>query len=309
VDHSGNVVSSRLRIQFDIWKFPVGDNPLENVAGAVQVTHQTGTVQTPTPSPDDRSIAFLSDSGGHGNIWVLDQPPGQSRQITFEQDPHIGLGVPVWSPDGAHIAYVSRSRTGWNVDQWIINPDGTGAHRVSTGGGWATWSADSRWLYFAEPTPEGRFFIKKVTADGATMVKVRDEGEGPAISADGTLYYSLEQANLNGSSDLQVFRANPEDASPTPLVRIPGSRLPPWLMVHPVLSPDAKWLAMTLADGSVTNIWAQPTSGGPMRRLTDFGRQATFITRRVSWSPDGKAVYAAVGKGEADIVLLNNLLK
>ncbi len=34
---------------------------------------------------------------------------------------------------------------------------------------------------------------------------------------------------------------------------------------------------------------------------------ATFITRRVSWSSDGHSIYAAVGKGEADIVLLSNV--
>jgi len=45
----------------------------------------------------------------------------------------------------------------------------------------------------------------------------------------------------------------------------------------------------------------------PMRRITDFGHQATFVTRRVSWSSDGHSIYAAVGKGEADIVLLSNL--
>jgi Tol biopolymer transport system component len=77
--------------------------------------------------------------------------------------------------------------------------------------------------------------------------------------------------------------------------------------MQPVISPDGKWLAVLLTDGPTTNIWAQPTSGSPMRRITDFGRQAVFITRRVSWSTDGHSVYAAVGKGEADIVLLTNL--
>jgi tricorn protease-like protein len=77
--------------------------------------------------------------------------------------------------------------------------------------------------------------------------------------------------------------------------------------MQPVLSPDGKWLAMMLNDGQTTDLWAQPTSGGPMRRITDFGNQATFITRRVSWSSDGGSIYSAVGKGEADIVLLSNL--
>jgi len=53
--------------------------------------------------------------------------------------------------------------------------------------------------------------------------------------------------------------------------------------------------------------------GGTLRerrcvRLTDFGRRPTFITRRLSWSSDGRFVFAAVGEGDADVVLLDGLL-
>jgi Tol biopolymer transport system component len=92
------------------------------------------------------------------------------------------------------------------------------------------------------------------------------------------------------------------------VVHIPGSRVPPWLMMQPVLSPDGKWLALLLTDGGSTNVWALPTAGGEMRRITDFGHQSTLIARRVSWSSDGHWIYAAVGKGEADIVLLSKLV-
>ena len=59
--------------------------------------------------------------------------------------------------------------------------------------------------------------------------------------------------------------------------------------------------------GATTNMWTVATDNGSLRPVTDFGHQATFIARRVSWSPDGKSIYAAVGKGEADIVLLTHL--
>jgi eukaryotic-like serine/threonine-protein kinase len=308
VDSKGNVVASRWRAQFDIWKFPTTDNAQENVVRGTQITHQTGVVQTPSVGASDQEIAYLSDSGGHGNIWILDMQAGRSRQITFEQDSRVGLGVPVWSPDGARIAYVSRSRTGWNVDLWVVSPDGRNAHKVSAGGGWASWSPDSRWLYFSEPNSAGEFSLKKLSSEGGNAVEIR-EGERPAVSADGTLYFTRESANVNGTSDLELFKARPETASSTLLTRISGPRLPPWMMIQPVLSPDGKWLAMTLADGSTTNIWAQPTAGGPMRRITDFGHQPTLITRRVSWSVDGNSIYAAVGKGEADIVQLSNLIQ
>jgi hypothetical protein len=44
------------------------------------------------------------------------------------------------------------------------------------------------------------------------------------------------------------------------------------------------------------------------RPITDFGDRRTFIARRVSWSSDGQSLLAAVGEGDADIVLLEGLL-
>jgi Tol biopolymer transport system component len=106
---------------------------------------------------------------------------------------------------------------------------------------------------------------------------------------------------------MEILVADPDTGPAKKLARISGSRLSSWLLMQPVLSPDGNSLAALLTDGPTTDIWVQPTTRGPLRRITDFGRQATFITRRVSWSSDGHSIYAAVGQGEADIVLLSNL--
>jgi serine/threonine protein kinase/Tol biopolymer transport system component len=307
LDSNGNLVATRVRTQFDVWKYPVEGKPEDNVRRGVQITHQTGAVQTPSVSPRDRELVYLSDSGGHGNLWVVNLESGETRQITFEQDPRLGLGVPVWSPDGKYIAYVTRSRTGWNMDQWLIKPDGTGARKVSELGGWAAWSSDSHWLYFAEPSRDGGYQILKRETEGNENVVVRNEGEKEAIGPDGTLYFARQLASVNGASDMEILRANPETGPAQLMVRIPGSRLPPWLMMQPVISPDGKFLALPLVDSGTTNLWALPTTGGEMHRITDFGHEPTLIARRVSWSSDGHSIYAAVGRGEADIVLLSKL--
>jgi Tol biopolymer transport system component len=74
-----------------------------------------------------------------------------------------------------------------------------------------------------------------------------------------------------------------------------------------VLSPDGRWLALPLTDGFATNVWALATSDGSLRQLTDFGKRPTYIARRVSWAADGKGIYAALGEGDADVVLLRGL--
>ena len=299
-------VASRQRMQFDIWKYPVGGSPQENVEQAVRITHQTGAVQTPSVSPDDRELVYLSDSGGHGNIWILQLETGQARQLTFEQDPDIDLGVPAWSPDGQHIAFVKRGKSGWNVDQWVINSDGSNSHKVSENGGWACWSADGNWIYVAPPVENG-FKIVKVRPDGSDVRPVQMNGRGPAVAADGTLYYVLSLASVNGNSDMEVRAAKPENGASRVLARLPGSRLSSSLLMQPVLSPNGKSLAIFLVDGPTTNVWTLATDDGSLRPVTDFGHQATFIARRVSWSSNGQSIYAAVSKGESDIVLLTNL--
>jgi Tol biopolymer transport system component len=178
-------------------------------------------------------------------------------------------------------------------------------------GGWAVWSSDSRWLYYNENT-QGTSAIgalKKIRPEGGESVLVRDDkGNRPAISPDGsTLYYVVERPAVSGGSDYEIRIASPENGQSRVLVLIPARRIPLWQFVHPVISPDGKSLALTLTDGHTTNIWALPTAGGPMRQLTDFGRRVTYIARRVSWSVDGSAIFAAVGDGDADVVLLRGL--
>ena len=151
--------------------------------------------------------------------------------------------------------------------------------------------------------------LKKIRPEEGTSVTVRDDkGNRSAISPDGsTLYFVVERPAVSGGTDYEVHVASPENGPSRILAQIPAQRIPVWQLIHPVISPDGKWLALPLTDGFATNLWALPTSGGPLRQLTDFGQRPTYIARRVSWSADGKAIFAAVGEGDADVVLLRGL--
>ena len=53
--------------------------------------------QAPSLNPTGTELVYLSDSGGHGNLWIVGTDGSGLRQLTFERDPNlvVGLGTPV----------------------------------------------------------------------------------------------------------------------------------------------------------------------------------------------------------------------
>lgn len=318
LEHNGRMVVSRRHMVFNIWKFPVAGAPSDNVKDAVRITHQTGQVQTPALNPDDTQMVYLSDNGGHGNLWVMDLKTGETRQITYEKKPGTIVGVPIWSPDGKLITFATNqpqhSDPGRRIGYWTLHPDGSDLRLLVSQGAWATWSGDSKWLYYSESSPvqaTGSSRLMKIPVESGEAVLVRsDNARGPAVAHNGSsLYYVVPLQNLNGSQDYELRVARPENGPSTLLARIAGERVPIWQGLHPTISWDDKWLALPLDDSGGTNLWIASTSDGKLRRITDFGQKRIFIARRVSWSSDGKWIFAAVGEGDADIVLMDGLLR
>jgi Tol biopolymer transport system component len=313
ISKSGTLVVGRMKLQTDIWRIPADGPPAENVRRAVHVTRQTGQVLTPTAGPGDREVAFLSDSGGHANLWIVNTETGALRQITHERDPNTSMGVPVWSPDGRTIAFVSsRGNQGLTFGVWVVDSDGSNLRNVANPGLGPAWSPDGRWVYYATRGGSAAtdVVLKKVPVDGGTAVTVTNQRLRNVIGSDGlTLYYLFERPLIDGTPEFEIRAATPEDAPFRVLARIPASRVPIWQIVNPALSPDGRWLAQALTDGLTTNIWALSTTTGEWRQVTDFGERTTFIARRVSWSSDGRSILAAVGEGDSDIVLLEGLTK
>ena len=307
VHASGKLLASRIRIQSDIWKFPFGGSPVENTRAGVRITRQTGQAQTPSASPDGRELVYLSDTGGHGNLWVSKTDGSGVRQITFERDPAAVLGVPIWSPAGDRIVFIF-SRRG-STGEWLVNPDGSGLRQLVPQGSGAGWSDDGQWLYYGV-LRQNDYCAEKVPADGGPPVRVQCGNHvAPAMISGNasTLYFMDTLRGLNGA--WEILRAQPENGPYKVMGRIAASRIPVDVNLwQVVLSPDSKWFAAPLVDRGTTNLWAMPADGGPMRLVTDFGQRSIVIARRVSWSPDGKYIYAAVADTDADIVLLDGLL-
>ena len=254
-------------------------------------------------------MAFLSDRGGHSNIWVTNAESGELRQITHEQEPDVTVGVPVWSPQGDSIAFVSsRGNASTTLGIWLVNRDGSNLRSLVNPGVGPTWSPDGQWVYYGQAIVN-RNTLSKIPVAGGSSATVRTDVTQNVIGTDGkTLYFRVTRSLVDGLPEFEIRAATPEDGPSRAIARISHTRVPVWQFFNPTLSPDGKWIAQALTDGFTTNIWALATATGEWRQLTDFGDRATFIVRRVSWSSDGRFVLAAVAEGDADVVLLDGLL-
>ena len=321
----GSVVVSRVRTRSDIWKFSVSGSPAENTRNATRITRQTGHVQTPSVSPDGTRIVYISDNGGHANLWVATVGTSNPRQITFETDPMISVGVPVWSPRGDQIAFVINNRGQGGL--WAVRPDGTALRYIVRG--WAPgWSRDGRWLYYWRLGETSRR-IEKISIEGGETRVVREDRSDILIPAvgDKTLYFvrpvpqNLSRVDLGDEGPrlglwwagavTEFCRATPEDGTAEVIACVSGDRVPGapgQFVAHVALSPDGKWLATSLIDGATTNLWVLSTAGGELKPVTDFGDRQTLICRSVSWSADSQYLYAAVAESQTDIVLVKGLI-
>ena len=137
-------------------------------------------------------------------------------------------------------------------------------------------------------TRDGRLwavpFDPKTRATSGTAIQVADRIPativGPvdfAVSATGTLVYSMEDASTRRELTW-VSRT--------------GARLPfdsTWKgeFSNPTLSADGSRVAVSIREGSESNIWIRPVAGGLPTKLTTQQRQNSV---EPAWSPDGRWV-------------------
>ena len=84
----------------------------------------------PAISPDGKSIAFMSQSEGNWDVYIMELNGTGRRQLTT--DP-ASDGLPTWAPDGKTIAFVSERGGEWAI--WAMKPDGSNQRQLFELGG------------------------------------------------------------------------------------------------------------------------------------------------------------------------------
>ena len=68
-------------------------------------------------------------------------------------------------------------------------------------------------------------------------------------------------------------------------------------------APDGQGVDYVITRESVSNLWRQPVTGGPLKQITNFksGRIFTF-----AWSRDGKQLLTVRGDISSDVILIRD---
>jgi Tol biopolymer transport system component len=155
-------------------------------------------------SPNGERIAFEgwddSDPSRTGVYTARASDLGDLVRVT--DTPRLPHDIPLdYSPDGTQLVFyrAARAEPNFPIDiggsLWVVNVDGSNAHRLKTPGTapgwWARWSPDGTKILFATERLQPTGALWTVRPDGSGLTKVFEDEEGrfatgPTWSPDGT---------------------------------------------------------------------------------------------------------------------------
>lgn len=214
-------------------------------------------------------IAYQSHEGGGVRLYLVDIATGIRHPLTSGETVDR---YPAWSPDGAHLAYVSF--TGADEMATIQRLDANGRNRqmlIDARAGYLVWSPDGTQIALASQVGYGL-----VNADGSnprdltrlpqwrTLRGLSPNGDRELTSTSPDGDAEIFQVSLDGSTIYQMTHNDAEDFSP-------------------VWSPDGQSiLFVSEVDGNL-ELYRMDADGRNQRNLTGHGAR----DEAPRWSPSG----------------------
>jgi len=251
-------------------------------------------------SRDGVRLAFAG-LGLSSQIWAQPvhadgSPAGQPRALT--SDTSRRNSVPVISPDGSKVAYMS-SRRGEASNLWIMDVDGQHPLQLTSDNRFESqpeWSSDgTRIVYLERGGKDERVLAIDVATRTSSAVvplaALRPSSAAPPHVAP------LAEVRFSRSGKRIAFSVREPPAGHRVLYATGLEPLSPRRLTsgstavgYPSWSPDERQVAVEIKEGSSTQAGVIDVETGVLRRLTNTSGQ-TWVR---SWSPDGLRLAAAV---------------
>jgi eukaryotic-like serine/threonine-protein kinase len=216
--------------------------------------------QNPRLSPDGQRLAVFKPESG-GDIWVMELDRPTSTRFTL--DP-ASDNVPLWSPTGTHIAFVSN-RDGGVFNIYQKSAGGTGPEelllKTTHDKRLNDWSPDGRYLLYQEDDPQ--------TKTDVWMLPLVGDRTPRRLLADS---YNESEATFSPDGDWIAYQSDESGAREVYVRRFPNADRK-WLVssrgAHPRWGSNGKELFFdnggTMAAVTVTGLESGGKPGAPTR--------------------------------------------
>jgi serine/threonine protein kinase len=287
-------------IDYEIWKAPLGPDPVTNGKQAVRLIDRSGNPMWIHRASARPLLMFNAVFAGTRNLWTLDletnAPPRQLTQFRSSAVTHAAL-----SPDGSRVAYASLE-TG-NSEIWVMNSDGSNPIQITrdrAAAYWPAWSADGKWLAFGSTRNGSTGQLWRIPSNGGTAVPLTQpigirggEANRPDWASDNRIAYLNNAGIVVADFDGKVLRQ----------IDNPGARG----TSHPNWSPDATRISALRPERTADSVWIFDAATGAGRKVIQFP-DGFRIAFRAIWTPDAKSLIVNRSEATTHIVLLENLL-
>lgn len=220
-------------------------------------------------SPDHRHLAYvpyLYDGARSNRLWVADVHNSRNRLLVEAQS---WITDVAWAPNGRTIAFLvgGKEPQPGTDGVWLVDADGTGAHRIGNPGYDIAWSPDSQWLAADQwDVQRGSSFVSTFSVTtGAT--RELSPGYLPRWSPGGKFVL------VHGPGEMRI---------------VPAAGGPPRTVARGfqgTWSPDGRRIAFLRVGkaGRADSLWIVSSRGGRARRIANSVRSDPY-----AWSPGSK---------------------
>lgn len=145
------------------------------------------SASSPQLSPDGKRLFYLTNVTGTSQVWMIDLPNGQPKQVTDYED---NVGFVRFSPKGDALVFGKARGGDENTQFFWMKADGTGIKELTNSPkirhNFGGWSDDGTKIYYASNKRNPQYFdiYRMTVADGKEELVYQQDGSNSFEAAD-----------------------------------------------------------------------------------------------------------------------------